>query len=310
MDILIDNPISLMYGPYFLAFYAGTIAIVGTAVNWIIKGNSQATAVIPTHPDLYEIAYLRDGETAVIKLACWQLLQRGLLKADKHHLESVIDDGVDISNLSKIEQTVYDYLSTPRTATALIHNLSLKNKIASLCKSDRDSLIERGYLNSNTKQYFVGGAGAFIILSLGSYKMISALSRGHHNILLLLIMAIAATFWLGIISCPLYNRLTAKGNKYLANLKSTFGDLSRELKSPPTEPDYNTSLLVALKDLEGIKKTTIEPYQSAIDLFVTKRISRNWVSTSSSYGCSSSSCSSSCGSSCGGGCGGCGGCGG
>ena len=307
MDILINNPISLMYGPYFLAFYAGIIATVGTAANWLIKGSSKTTAAIPTHPDPSEIAYLRGGETAVIKLACFSLLQRGLVKADKHHLENIVDDGVDLSNLSAIEQAVYDYLATPRTVTAMKSNFALKSKIAFYCQDYKKSLIKQGYLTSATKKYLFGGAGAFIVLSLGSYKMISALSRGHHNVLFLLIMAIAATFWLGIISCPLYNRLTAKGKKYLANLQNTFANLPSQLKSPPTEPDYNTSLLVALKDLESIKETTIETYQSAIALFTAKKISRSRISnSSSSSGCSSFSCGSSCGSSCGG-CGGCGG---
>ncbi|MCC0175513.1 TIGR04222 domain-containing membrane protein [Waterburya agarophytonicola K14] len=191
MDILINNPISLMYGPYFLAFYAGIIASVGTAANLIIKGSSNVTEAIPIHPDPYEIAYLRNEEKAVIKLACWELLQRSLIQVKENQVENITEDAIELSKLSAIEKTVYDYLATPRTISAVTNSFALQNQIATCCQDYRTSLIKQGYLNSEIKGYMVGGIGAFIILSLGSYKMISALSRGYHNILFLLIMAIA-----------------------------------------------------------------------------------------------------------------------
>ncbi|MGD1920831.1 MAG: TIGR04222 domain-containing membrane protein [Pleurocapsa sp.] len=308
MEILINNPISLMYAPYFLAFYGGVIVSVGIVANLIIQGNKIGTEAIPTHPDPYEIAYLREGEKAVIELACLNLAQRGLITTEVNHIENITGDAVNTAMVSAIEEAVYDYLATPRTVAALTNSLSLKNDLAIHCQKYKDSLIKQKYLNSDLKRYIVGGIGAFIVLSLGSYKMISALSRGHHNILFLLIMAIAATFWLGIISSPLYSRHTAKGKKYLASLRQVFGKLPSGLKTPPSQPDYNTALLTASHNLGAIEKSSTEEYASLINLFTVKKSLRSSRSTisSSSYGCSSSSC----GSSCGGGCGGCGGCGG
>ncbi|MDJ0572392.1 MAG: hypothetical protein QNJ53_25580 [Pleurocapsa sp. MO_192.B19] len=68
-------------------------------------------------------------------------------------------------------------------AIALINSRSLKSEIAQHCQVYQQSLIKQGYFNSEIKEYIVGGIGAFIVLGLGCYKLMSALSRRHHNIL-------------------------------------------------------------------------------------------------------------------------------
>ncbi len=89
MDILINNPISHMYGPYFLVFYGVVIILTVMGCNFILKGNgfNSASIEIPSKPDLYEIAYLRDGEKAVSKLVCFELLQKGFLQVKNSKIE-------------------------------------------------------------------------------------------------------------------------------------------------------------------------------------------------------------------------------
>jgi uncharacterized protein (TIGR04222 family) len=321
MDILINNPISLMYGPYFLFFYGVIITVTIMGCYLILRGNlfNSTIAEIPSQPDPYEIAYLRDGEKAVAKLACLELVQKGFLQANNNSIVRSLENA-DLSSLKPIEKTIFDWVYQPRTASDFNYDYTFNSAIAQHCESYKQYLETAGYFHSVAKNYLVGGVSAFIILGLGSYKLISALSRGHHNVLFLIEMAIAATIIVASISLPLYNRVTANGKRYLDNLKQTFSGLTGSLQSPPTEPDYNTSLLVAIFGLDKLKASS--NYQDFVNLFIpsTSRVTysssktrRNYDSTDSNSGfssCSTSSCSSSCGSSCGGGCGGCGGCGG
>jgi uncharacterized protein (TIGR04222 family) len=319
MDILINNPISLMYGPYFLVFYGVVIAVTLMGCHFILQGDVFSLAVpeIPPQPDPYEIAYLQDGEKAVAKLACLELMQKGFLQANNNSIVRSLENA-NLSSLNPIEKTIFDWVYQPRTASDFNYDYTFTSAIAQHCESYKQSLETAGYSNSVAKNYLVGGVSAFIILSLGSYKLISALSRGHHNVLFLI--EIAATVILALISLPLYNRATGKGKRYLDNLKQTFSGLTGSLKIPPTEPDYNTSLLVAIFGLDKLKASN--NYQDFVNLFLpsisrvtssSSKTRRNHDSTDSNSGfnssCSTSSCSSSCSSfsSCGGGCGGCGG---
>ena len=315
MDILINNPISHMYGPYFLVFYGIVIVVTGIGCKVILRGNGlDSGAEIPEKPDPYEIAYLRDGEKAVGKVVCLELMQKGFVRVKDKRIERS-PQLFNVSSLKPIEKTFFNWLEHSRVASDVKYNFELKKGLSEHCEIYKQSLANSGYLNSEQKSYLVGGVSAFIILGLGSYKLISALSRGHHNVMFLIFMAIAATIWIGYISCPLYSRITTKGKQHLNKLKETFSGLTGNLETAPTEPDYNSSLLVSIFDLDNFKANG--DYQDFVDLFVFKSTYASSYSSNSSSGCSTSiscgsSCSSgsSCGSSCGGGCGGCGGCGG
>lgn len=306
-----------MYGPYFSIFYGIVIVVTIMGCYFILQGNlfSSVTAEIATQPDSYEIAYLRNGEKAVAQLVCLELMQKGFLQVENNLIKKS-PDTFDTSSLKPIEKTVFNWISQPRIASDFNYDYTFNNAISEYCSPYKRSLETSGDLNSSAKISLVGGISAFIILGLGSYKLISALSRGHHNVMFLILMAIASMIILSIISSPFHRRITAKGKQYLDNLKLTFSGLTGNLQTPPTEPDYNSSLLLAIFDLDRFK--TSGNYQDFVYLFVPKPKSitsksktRNNNDSSSTYSCgsscSSSSCSSSCGSSCGGGCGGCGG---
>ena len=312
MDILINNPISQMYGPYFLVFYGVVIVVTGIGCKVILQGNGlDSRGKIPEKLDPYEIAYLRDGEKAVAKVVCLELMQKGFVRVKDKRIERS-PQLYNVSSLKPIEKTFFDWLKHSRVASDVKYNFELKKKLSEHCETYKHSLESSGYFNSELKSYLLGGAGAFIILGLGSYKLISALSRGHHNVMFLIFMAIAATIWISYISSPLYSRITKKGKQYLNKLKETFSGLTGKLETAPTEPDYNSSLLVSIFDLDNFKASG--DYQDFVDLFVFKSTYSSSYSSNSSSACSTSvscgsSCSSgsSCGSSCGGGCGGCGG---
>jgi uncharacterized protein (TIGR04222 family) len=309
MDILINNPLAQMHGPNFLFLYGIVIGITLTSCQIVLQGNifpSASTSEIPSQPDSYEIAYLRDGEQGVAKLVCWELQQKGLIQVKEKHLERTASD-LNVFNLTPLEKTVFDWLEYPRNLSNFRYDYSLKQAIAEHCQGYQQSLETAGYFNPKAKSYLVGGIGGLIILSLGSYKLMVATFQGHHNVLFLMMMAIAATIWLGYLTSPLGSRLTAKGRLYLNNIQTAFSGLETNLKAPPTEPDANSALAIAIGDQVKIRES--EYYQDFVNFFIPPF---TYTSSSSGTGCSSSSCGSSCSSSsCGGGCGGgCGGCGG
>jgi uncharacterized membrane protein YgcG len=215
-----------------------------------------------------------------------------------------------------LEKTVFDWLKLPRNLSNFKYDYGFKQAIANHCQGYQQALETAGHFNSEAKIYLAAGISELIILSLGGYKLMVAISQGHHNVLYLITMAIVATLWLVSVTTPRSSRLTATGKLYLNNLQSTFSGLETKLKAPPTEPDENSALIMAIGDQVKIRAS--EHYQDFVNFFLpqpthTRHSDKTHNDSGGfSYSCSSSSCSSSsCGSSCGGGCGGgCGGCGG
>lgn len=143
MNIFIDNPISHMYGPDFLVLYGSTILITLTCYKSFLHGNisSLAATEIPSQPDSYEIAYLRDGELGVAKLACLDLQQKGLIQVKKKRLERSPDaDNVFSFNLTPLEKTVFDWLKYPRNLLSFKYDYGFQQAIAKHCQDYRRSL--------------------------------------------------------------------------------------------------------------------------------------------------------------------------
>lgn len=84
MDILLDNPLASMYGPYFLVFYIGFIFILllvfGSVRNRIDQTDKLALPPIPPNIDPYEIAFMRGGTNEVARSVIFALMQKGLIE--------------------------------------------------------------------------------------------------------------------------------------------------------------------------------------------------------------------------------------
>ena len=84
MDILLDNPLATMYGPYFLILYGFVIFFV-LVILAIIKSGVDDTDELPIPPiplqiDPYEIAYLRGGTNEVVRSVVFSLMQKGFIE--------------------------------------------------------------------------------------------------------------------------------------------------------------------------------------------------------------------------------------
>src|SRR2546429_110893 len=120
MNWLLDNPISEMPGPLFLALYAGVIGLL--MVEAYLRNHRSdrsmplGPAPIPTKPDPVEIAYLRGAENEVTRLLVFDPIRRGdlrvvekkwwLTKATDSKIEHAADRP-DVTRLSPIEADAF-----------------------------------------------------------------------------------------------------------------------------------------------------------------------------------------------------------
>lgn len=344
MDMLLHNPIADMYGPQFLLFYS-VIIVTTLVVCWRFiqdPTKKQPLPLIPTNPDPYEIAYLRGGETELTKLAVFNLIQRGYLQVKGQSIQQA-PNYPHLGDLKLIESEFFKCFYSSHQADEMKFSSFLpvivreKYAVYEQSLKNEQLLYADEWKASNVK---VGLAGAAIVFSLGSYKLLVALAKGHNNVGLLVAMGvISLVMLLWLIKQP--PRLSDRGQNYLKRLQGTFAQLQEKAKSSiPYALDYN--LLVALFGVEALAGTSYDYYRKAFlpppsPNRLSRRGSNSRQRSSSDSSCSSSSCGSSCsssfdsscsssscgsscssssdsscsgsscGSSCGGGCGGCGG---
>ena len=81
MSVLLHNYIADMPGPNFLFFYASVIIVVcvfyGILFSRGLTFNTQPLPVVPAQPDVYELAYLRDGEAEVVRAVVFDTVREG-----------------------------------------------------------------------------------------------------------------------------------------------------------------------------------------------------------------------------------------
>lgn len=256
---------------YWLGVYAKIIARLRKTSGWVqhdnIADKIQTNSINP-----YEIAYLQEKETGVIKLVCFELMQMGFIQVRDNRLE-IMTYFNNTSHLEAIEQSIFDFLHTPQTIEALLKDKNLQSKVAECCQTYRQSLVTLGYVRANEKLVAAGMSSIFF-LGLIFCRPIVGMLAGYRYLLLLVgaampkvSLAIAATAWLGR-KAKSSSHLTTKGKEYLAELKKNHTE-SLELSSPPIEPNSNTSLFFALHGFMALSKIEIEAYKNMFGLLST-----------------------------------------
>lgn len=298
---LLHNFIADMPGPNFLFFYAAVI-VVTLIVCGILRRMGDTTAslpapLIPTQPDPYEIAYLRGGEKEVAQVAVFNLIQRNFLQIVKTGFKRRIQQVMPLPNsnlLYPMEHTVFDWFSTPRTASQTFSS-TLSNLLTTFCTPYQRRLEEEQFLSSSQMKVAAGRTwllGALIIVGLGGYKLYVASVKGYSNVGFLIFMGIFAFIILtSVCTVP---RLSTRGKEYLRQLQRAFEPLKAKI-AEGTVAAHDTAYMLTV-GLFGVSVLARTPYSEYQKMYRT-------VSSSSSNG---GSCG---GGSCGGGGGGCGGCG-
>lgn len=329
MGWLMHNPIADMYGPTFLLFYGCVIVATLVACWWAIRAAdptvSQLPLPLPSNPDPYDIAYLRGGANEVIRLAVFNLMQRGYLKVQERERGTANQKLVKEANhpesrhLSPIERKVFEYVISPGNAPVDAASLfvTLPVRLKQDCQIYEERMRQAELLSSPQLQETarrVALMGGCFIATLGGYKLIVALAKGKSNVVFLLIMAVVALVVLIRVCRP--PRLSHLGKDYLKRLQEVFRRLKYQAALPNAEGLDTTMLL--LVSVFGLSVLADSAYANFERMFHKGATSSGSGGCGGGYtgsgGCGGSSAgcggggSSGCGG--GGGGGGCGGCGG
>lgn len=308
-----DNFIANMYGPMFLAFYALVIGLVLAVSRWKIWSADhtleERLADPPEPVDPMDVALLRGDVNEVLRLTVVELVQRGYLRVAESNFLGITtgqkiaqpSNAPDPRHLSPLQRPAFDFFKSPRNAAELFSDSSLKEWFRAKC-GEAEKRLEQYRLitpdNVKRKSYNITLAAVLIILGLGGYKFLVALSKGKTNVGFLIVMAILGTVAAVLVSrAP---RISRRGKAYVEKLQTRYSRLKSGITGLTHAID-DSGLIFAVA-LFGIPALEGTPYASLVSSFRQ--------AASSSGGCGGAGCGGGgCG---GGGCGGggCGGCGG
>lgn len=336
MDILLDNPLATMYGPYFLILYGFVIFFILVILGIIKTGSDDTDELslppIPSQIDPYEIAYLRGGTNEVVRSVVFSLMQKNLIELKNEGKTTEIrqtGNKTSVSSLNQIEQLALGWFYTPRDSAEVFKSGGLIQQIESYGKTYQARLEQQQMLTDDetlSKFAPLKWTAYLIIFGLGAYKAAAAVAHGYYNIIFLIIFGIVGLLIARSISK--FPRVTKLGKAYMERLQLAFDNLKYEAQKPyipSNEPRVVPQatfagvdpllLSVGVFGSAILAGTVFDSYNQAFQ----RAQQQNAVNSSScSSGCGSSCSSgssggSSCssgdggGSSCGGGCGG-GGC--
>ncbi len=330
MDLI--NFIANMRGPKFLSFYitlAGvSVIIIAIAKYWVEKGRSGPLPPVPPEPDPLEIGFLRGGLFEVFNQLLFELVHRGFLNRKADGLVQA-RRGPSARHLDKPMRKIFDAFDKDKVLKPkdALKDKKVMKELESICApyiewAKREELLTPRTRINNFK--ILRNTIVLSVLSVGGFKLFTALSRGRHNVgFLILLMVVFAVIGWSIGGN--FSRLSRRGRRYIENLQLAFARLEDQ-ESIWAERD-DEALLLAY-GVFGASIFAVGTYAffhdmvhhaaydaamaSASAAYSDHLTDWSWSSSScsSSWGSSGGGCGSSCGSSCGSGCGGCGGCGG
>ncbi|MGI9054352.1 MAG: TIGR04222 domain-containing membrane protein [Pyrinomonadaceae bacterium] len=319
MDILFDNPLASMYGPYFLVLYGFvilfTLIFLGIAKSGIDKTDHLPLPPIPAEPDPYQIAYLRGGINEVARSIVFGLMKKDCIELKIEEKTSVIKriNHQTKANLREIERLSLKWIGQERgieevfQANGLVtqlegYGLTYQNRL------EREQLL----IGDDLKNSFsIWKWSAFsIIFGLGLYKLLAAVAYGNFNVVLLVIFGVVG------LTITYYSskmpRVSKLGSAYLERLQLAFDNLKYQ-----SQAGY-----IQNGERRGVQQTSfagVDPLLLSVGIFGSGILvgtvfdNYNQAFQKSQQQSAAGSCGSGCGSSCssgdggGGGCGGCGG---
>ena len=336
MEILFDNPLATMSGPYFLILFGFviffTIIILALVKTMFDKSNKLSVPSIPSEIDPYEIAFLRGGTNEVARSVIFSLLQKGFIEIDNSGPNPVVKKTQNQPNtrgLNQIEMMTFGWLGVSREPKEFFGKSGLVEQLEVYGRTYQGRLEQQQLLiDEKTQNSFLPAKWTvfLIIFGLGAYKTVAALMHSRYNIILLIIFTVVGL--LIARAASKLPRLSKLGKIYLERLQAAFDNLkytsqAAYIPSDQARPAPQTTfagvdpllLSVGVFGAGILAGTVFDNYNQA---FQRSQASSFYSGSSCSSGCGSSCSStgggSSCssgdsggGSSCGGGCGGCGG---
>ncbi len=300
------NPLDLR-GPEFLAFYLvfGGAVLLGLHL-WGRAVESSALAPRIDLSDPYLIAYLQGGSSEALKVGVISLLDRGLLVEAEGGIRSS-DPQAPERAARPFEKAILRYFEHARPAHEIFeYGEGAFRGTGYLADLEALRLVpDEGQSRARTLRLL---AGLGCLWGLALLKIGVALSRGHANVLFLVVLAgLFGVLARGVVK----RRLTALGRSVLEDLRLLYRDLPQ--RAAFIQPGGGSTEAVMLAAVFGAAALPALHFPFVKRHFPrTGKAGSGWSLNASSCGAScGTSSGSSCGSSCGGGgCGGgCGGCG-
>lgn len=326
MNFLLDNPLTAMSGPMFLAFFIVfiivTLAVLAIARSNIDKTDRLPIPAIPPDVDPYEIAFLRGGENELARSVIFSLVQKGFLEirnegrtGSLHRVEGAGDPAA----LFAVEAVALGWVGSSKQAKEVFASGGLAQRLSRHNAKHEIDLANRQFLMPDewkSKARKFGVAAALLIAGLGGYKILAAVLTGRYNVIFTVILIIVG----GIIALAMGKlpRMTKLGKQYIDRLQAAFEDLKFRSQAPyiagaTQQPAMAQSGFAGVDPLllsvgvfgTGILAGTM--FASYNDAFARQQASSGGTGCGSSCGssCGSGDSGSGCSSGCGGGCGGC-----
>jgi uncharacterized protein (TIGR04222 family) len=288
------NPF-LYSGGKFLLFYVLLSGLVIVAVAWMGRGRSGPTPRISElTADPYGIAVLREGPLEAIRIAVFNLLDRGLVeRRDDGCLVTARPDAADLVR-RPLDKAVLQRCRQPSTPGEVLDHPAAQRE----ARIYEMSLVGRGLLPDTAdvaRRWTLRLAACTFLALVALAKFALAVSQGRTNTTFLLIVTAFACLGVFLVS---RSRRTPSGERALADLKAIASRLWQRAETLKPGGATNEALLLA--SVFGLWALPSQAFPFIEDVF--PRPKPDGGSGDSGGG----SDSSDGGSGCGGGCGGCG----
>jgi uncharacterized protein (TIGR04222 family) len=277
-------------GPEFLVFYFVVAVLVVQLANWVISAAERGPPAAKGVRDPYLIAYLRDGQAELVRVASLSLALRGLLR--------VTPDGLVTADLTEIDR------ATVPLEKAVLSTCRKPVPLTVIARDARVDLASREYYRTLAELGLYADAriisirrrvvtvAMVLLVALAVAKIGVALAAGHSNVGVLIILAAITVV---ILRDKLRAQRTRRGTSVLRNLNVLFGSLKKRSKTLGANAVPEATLLAAVFGV--YVASGLEP-----NLW-RKVFPESTVGSGGGSSCGSSGCGGGCG---GGGCGGCG----
>lgn len=295
MNFWQDNFIGNMYGPHFLLFYAVVIGVVLAVTRWQVRSADRTLEErVDDPPDPVEatdLALLRGNVNEVLRLTVVELVQRGFLRVVEGTFFGMTSGqkiaqaptAPDPRFLSRLQRPVFDFFKSPRKASELFSDKSLKEWFRVECTDAETRLEQYRLITPNEvtrKSHRTALVAGLIVLGLGVYKLVVALSKGKTNVGFLEIMAVIGVFAVLIVMRT--PRVSRRGKAYLQKLQIRYSRLRYEIIGLTRAID-ESGLIFAVA-LFGIPVLQGTAYANLVPTF------RQAAASTSFGGCGGASC--------------------
>lgn len=331
-----SDPIGSMNGPTFLVFYTALVIAGVMAVRWrVVSGNDEANLRpalrMPKTIDPYQVAFLRGGDSEVLRVAMVDLVDRGVINRIETTCGGIVkvkltkwvtdQDRIQGERFTEIQKYLIERFRTEQDATSIFEKTEM-SKVRRMMDEYREWVRSEQLLNDHSNRYSVGSMAWKMIVGLellGLYKLIAALSHRQFNVMFLVFhMALVIPLLFSAIAYR--KRLTKRGKQFLKDVQSSYRSL-RSLKVVESQKRRDVRILASgstapllamgVFGVSALQGSSLDPMYQSYQRSVANIGGCGAISGGCGSGCGASVIGmASCGSA-GGGCGGAGaGCGG